>query len=33
MRKEEAELAGRRPGLISAAVAKIPQLIGFHIGR
>ncbi len=33
MRKEQAELAGRNPDPISAAAAKIPQLIGFHIGR
>jgi glycine/D-amino acid oxidase-like deaminating enzyme len=33
VRKEEAELAGRDPGPISAAVARIPELIGFHIGR
>ncbi len=33
MRKEEAELKGRQPDPISAALAKIPQLIGFHIGR
>jgi glycine/D-amino acid oxidase-like deaminating enzyme len=33
MRKEEAELAGREPGPISAALARIPELIGFHIGR
>jgi glycine/D-amino acid oxidase-like deaminating enzyme len=31
--KEEAELSGRRPGLISSALAKIPALIGYHIGR
>ena len=31
--KEEAEMAGRAPGNIASAVAKIPQLIGFHIGR
>jgi glycine/D-amino acid oxidase-like deaminating enzyme len=31
--KEEAELAGRNPGPLSALVSKIPQLIGFHIGR
>jgi glycine/D-amino acid oxidase-like deaminating enzyme len=31
--KEEAELAGRRPGRISSALAGIPELIGFHIGR
>jgi glycine/D-amino acid oxidase-like deaminating enzyme len=33
MRKEEAELAGRDPDPISAALARIPALIGFHIGR
>ncbi len=33
MRKEEAELEGRHPDPISAAVADIPRLIGFHIGR
>jgi glycine/D-amino acid oxidase-like deaminating enzyme len=31
--KENAELAGRAPGLIPSAVARIPELIGFHIGR
>ena len=31
--KEEAELAGRAPGRVAAAVAAIPKLIGFHIGR
>jgi glycine/D-amino acid oxidase-like deaminating enzyme len=31
--KEEAELAGRQPGRIASAVAKVPQLLGFHIGR
>jgi len=33
LKKEEAELAGRQPGRISSAVAKVPKLIGFHIGR
>jgi glycine/D-amino acid oxidase-like deaminating enzyme len=33
IRKEEAEIAGRRPGYISSALARIPELIGFHIGR
>jgi len=33
MRKEEAELAGCEPDPISAAVARIPELIGFHVGR
>jgi glycine/D-amino acid oxidase-like deaminating enzyme len=31
--KEEAELAGRNPGRIASAVAKVPELLGFHIGR
>jgi glycine/D-amino acid oxidase-like deaminating enzyme len=31
--KEEAELAGRRPGRIASAIARVPELIGFHIGR
>ena len=31
--KEEAELAGREPGRISSALARVPELIGFHIGR
>jgi glycine/D-amino acid oxidase-like deaminating enzyme len=31
--KEEAELAGRTPSKLSSAIAKVPQLIGFHIGR
>jgi glycine/D-amino acid oxidase-like deaminating enzyme len=33
IKKEEAELAGRRPGLISSTLARVPELIGFHIGR
>jgi glycine/D-amino acid oxidase-like deaminating enzyme len=33
MRKEEAELAGNSPGLISSLLARVPELIGFHIGR
>ncbi|MGB7587591.1 MAG: FAD-binding oxidoreductase, partial [Solirubrobacterales bacterium] len=33
VRKEEAELAGLTPDPISQALAQIPQLIGFHIGR
>jgi glycine/D-amino acid oxidase-like deaminating enzyme len=31
--KEEAEMAGRAPGRLASAVAKVPELIGFHIGR
>ena len=32
-RKERAEMEGRRPGRAASAVAKVPELIGFHIGR
>ncbi len=31
--KEEAEMAGRAPGRVAATVARVPELIGFHIGR
>jgi glycine/D-amino acid oxidase-like deaminating enzyme len=31
--KEKAELAGRAPHPLSAFVTRIPELIGFHIGR
>jgi glycine/D-amino acid oxidase-like deaminating enzyme len=31
--KEQAEMANRRPGRVASAVAKAPDLIGFHIGR
>jgi glycine/D-amino acid oxidase-like deaminating enzyme len=31
--KENAELVGRRPGRIASTIAKVPELIGFHIGR
>ena len=31
--KENAEMAGRTPGKLAAAVAGVPDLIGFHIGR
>jgi glycine/D-amino acid oxidase-like deaminating enzyme len=33
MSKERAEGEGRRPPPLSAALAKVPELIGFHIGR
>lgn len=33
LKKEQAEMEGHRPDPISSAVAKVPQLIGFHIGR
>ncbi len=32
-RKEDAELAGTTPGLLTRIVAGIPRIIGFHIGR
>jgi glycine/D-amino acid oxidase-like deaminating enzyme len=32
-RKEEAELSGQPPGPVSSLLARIPDLIGFHIGR
>jgi glycine/D-amino acid oxidase-like deaminating enzyme len=33
LKKEEAEMQGREPAKLSSAIAKIPELIGFHIGR
>jgi glycine/D-amino acid oxidase-like deaminating enzyme len=33
MSKEKAEGEGRRPNPLSVALAKVPELIGFHIGR
>ena len=33
MRKESAELSSRRPDPISSLLARVPELIGFHIGR
>jgi hypothetical protein len=33
MSKENAESEGRAPGKLTSAVARIPELIGFHIGR
>jgi len=33
LRKEEAEMQNRRPGRVASAIAKLPDLIGFHIGR
>jgi glycine/D-amino acid oxidase-like deaminating enzyme len=32
-RKEQAEMEGRKPGWVASAVARVPELIGFHIGR
>jgi len=32
-RKEEAEMEGEQPDPVSASIAHIPELIGFHIGR
>ena len=33
LHKEQAEFENRQPSTLSSAIAKIPQLIGFHIGR
>jgi glycine/D-amino acid oxidase-like deaminating enzyme len=33
LKKERAEMEGRQPSRISSAMARVPQLIGFHIGR
>jgi glycine/D-amino acid oxidase-like deaminating enzyme len=32
-KKEEAEMSGRQPNPVSSAIARVPELIGFHIGR
>jgi glycine/D-amino acid oxidase-like deaminating enzyme len=32
-KKEQVELDGRQPGRVASAVARVPELIGFHIGR
>jgi hypothetical protein len=31
--KEQAELAGRAPDPVSSLLSRVPDLIGFHIGR
>jgi glycine/D-amino acid oxidase-like deaminating enzyme len=33
LKKEEAEMEGRQPSKVASAIAKVPNLIGFHIGR
>jgi glycine/D-amino acid oxidase-like deaminating enzyme len=33
VRKESAELAGNSPDPVSSLIARVPELIGFHIGR
>ncbi len=33
LRKEEAEMQNRQPDPVSSAVARVPGLLGFHIGR
>jgi glycine/D-amino acid oxidase-like deaminating enzyme len=33
LHKEKAELENRQPSKLASAVAKVPELIGFHIGR
>jgi glycine/D-amino acid oxidase-like deaminating enzyme len=32
-KKEQAEMAGHHPGPVASAISKVPELIGFHIGR
>jgi glycine/D-amino acid oxidase-like deaminating enzyme len=32
-RKENAELAGQRPDPVSSLLSRLPELVGFHIGR
>jgi glycine/D-amino acid oxidase-like deaminating enzyme len=32
-KKEDAEMQGHQPDRLSSAVARVPELIGFHIGR
>jgi hypothetical protein len=32
-KKEQAEMTGLQPGRVASAIAKVPELIGFHIGR
>jgi glycine/D-amino acid oxidase-like deaminating enzyme len=32
-KKEQAEMTNHRPNQLAAAIAKVPELIGFHIGR
>jgi len=32
-KKEQAEMQGHRPGSVASAISKVPELIGFHIGR
>jgi glycine/D-amino acid oxidase-like deaminating enzyme len=32
-KKEQAEMQGHHPARLASAVAKVPELIGFHIGR
>lgn len=33
LRREEAEMRSARPGGLSSVLSKVPELIGFHIGR
>lgn len=33
LKKEEAEMEGRQPARVASAAARVPELIGFHIGR
>jgi glycine/D-amino acid oxidase-like deaminating enzyme len=33
LKKEQAEMEGRQPGRVASVIARVPELIGFHIGR
>jgi glycine/D-amino acid oxidase-like deaminating enzyme len=33
LKKEEAEMVNRQPSKLASAIARVPELIGFHIGR
>jgi glycine/D-amino acid oxidase-like deaminating enzyme len=33
LKKEEAEMQDHQPGRVASAVARVPELLGFHIGR
>jgi hypothetical protein len=33
LKKEQAAMEGHHPPKLASAIAKIPELIGFHIGR
>jgi glycine/D-amino acid oxidase-like deaminating enzyme len=33
LKKEEAEMQDQRPGRLASAISKVPEVLGFHIGR